>query len=202
MNIKAVWFWAESSHLIAVGSNTIRLTVAQPGEQEVVAATWLAAHFRVGSGTCSFTEPPAFSFSYSHQLLGFLKVLVCVCVCVCPTPEGSRGISINGKSSMSVGKCRSVIWKLLPVMSPQHAVGHVNYLGARLRLSAFISRPEEEEEGAVIAADPQVSSEVWGVCGGWGMGTVLLTSSLIPTAGCRRSVAGKFRVWDSKLFGR
>lgn len=48
-------------------------------------------------------------------------------------------------------------------MSPQHAVGHVNYLGARLRLSAFISRPEEEEEeGAVIAADPQVSSEGWG----------------------------------------
>lgn len=31
-------------------------------------------------------------------------------------------------------------------MSPQYAVGHVNYLGARLRLSAFIRRPEEEEE--------------------------------------------------------
>lgn len=29
---------------------------------------------------------------------------------------------------------------------PQHAVGHVNYLAARLRLSAFISHPEEEEE--------------------------------------------------------
>lgn len=55
-------------------------------------------------------------------------------------------------------------------MSPLHAVGQVNYLGARLRVSAFISRPEEEEEeeeeGAVIAVDPQVSSEVWGVCGG------------------------------------